>query len=303
MHSDSKLHFRVFDNIGLYLKRSIVLICFITISGVILLFTGCKKDKTTADFLVSSDTAGIGDTVYFTNNSSNATYYQWTFGDGSAAVTEHAAHAYLESGDYTVTLVAIGDKSSGTASKEIRVVGERNIHEGEGIGNFSLDNTWVVINNQFAEEDSIHSIEYIEGYYYHTIYYFNVGLAFCFINLSDSLVNNNDIVVEILAMEPFEGYTTKGITFGDDISTAESVYGTVSDSYEGTYYIFYYYKSGIEFWTLTTSSLINIIGVYSPIIISSSNINNNASYNPEALHNMTQNFINRSLNLSVKQTP
>ena len=48
----------------------------------------------------------IGSTVNFINTSSNATTYNWNFGDGSNGTAENPSHTYLNDGAYTVTLLA-----------------------------------------------------------------------------------------------------------------------------------------------------------------------------------------------------
>jgi PKD repeat protein len=47
-----------------------------------------------------------GQTVFFTNNSTGADTFEWSFGDGSAASSEiNPQHTYLNAGNYTVTLI------------------------------------------------------------------------------------------------------------------------------------------------------------------------------------------------------
>ena len=45
-------------------------------------------------------------TVQFTNNTVNATGYQWFFGDGTSTTTQNPTHTYTDTGHYTITLVA-----------------------------------------------------------------------------------------------------------------------------------------------------------------------------------------------------
>jgi len=58
-----------------------------------------------ADFVAAFD----GFTASFTNNSSNATDYHWTFGDGNSSNETSPMHTYATSGNYTVVLVANND--------------------------------------------------------------------------------------------------------------------------------------------------------------------------------------------------
>lgn len=48
-------------------------------------------------------------TVTFTNNSKNATQWNWTFGDGGASTDFEPTHVYSDSGHYQVTLIAQND--------------------------------------------------------------------------------------------------------------------------------------------------------------------------------------------------
>lgn len=47
--------------------------------------------------------------VQFVNNSANANYYQWIFGDGTTSTQDAPLHAYTTTGNYTVLLWAIAD--------------------------------------------------------------------------------------------------------------------------------------------------------------------------------------------------
>lgn len=63
-----------------------------------------KIMKPTADFTTSSD----GKNVSFTNNSQMAGSYIWDFGDGYFSDAPSPTHTYAQSGDYNVSLTAIG---------------------------------------------------------------------------------------------------------------------------------------------------------------------------------------------------
>lgn len=55
-----------------------------------------------SDFSVSN----VGNSFSFTNNSSNATTYQWVFGDGSTSMEANPTHTYTTGGIFVVTLTA-----------------------------------------------------------------------------------------------------------------------------------------------------------------------------------------------------
>ena len=68
-----------------------------------------------ADFQFNSDELA----VRFTNNSSNASSYQWDFGDGTLSEQENPNHNYASEGIYQVQLISINSCSSDTLFKEI----------------------------------------------------------------------------------------------------------------------------------------------------------------------------------------
>ncbi|MEM9859448.1 MAG: PKD domain-containing protein, partial [Bacteroidota bacterium] len=60
----------------------------------------------------SSETVGL--TVFFTNESVNATSYVWDFGDGNSSTGLNPSHRYEEAGRYEVSLSAISDDTRRT---------------------------------------------------------------------------------------------------------------------------------------------------------------------------------------------
>lgn len=60
--------------------------------------------------------------VYFTNNSTNATSYNWTFGDNTSSIASDPTHIFENQGVYTVTLKATGANGlSSSISQTINV--------------------------------------------------------------------------------------------------------------------------------------------------------------------------------------
>jgi hypothetical protein len=70
-----------------------------------LIMASCSKDPV-ADFFVSRNTVDVGELVVFTNNSYDADYFEWDFGDGTRSNSFDASHIYTQEGSYTVTLFA-----------------------------------------------------------------------------------------------------------------------------------------------------------------------------------------------------
>ena len=74
-----------------------------------------------AAFTPNPDTACNPGTITFTNNSSNATSYQWNFGDGNTDTVANPVHTFNTIGLDTVTLIAISNGACATGSDTIQV--------------------------------------------------------------------------------------------------------------------------------------------------------------------------------------
>jgi gliding motility-associated-like protein len=81
-------------------------------------------NRPTAGFTVSGTTAcSLPAQVSFTNTSSTAASYNWSFGDGSTATVASPTHGYAQPGTYTVRLIAAnGTGCSDTSVQTITVV-------------------------------------------------------------------------------------------------------------------------------------------------------------------------------------
>jgi PKD repeat protein len=239
-----------------------IAIFFVSALIFLAFLSSCAKEKPEANFKISADTISMGDTLYFTNYSSGASYYQWSFGDGTNAITKDASHVYNQTGSFKVTLVSIGSNGSNTLSKNIFVTYKASIYEGLGIKEIGLGDTWATVNKNLSGNDTVHYVDSSGGYYYHLISYYNLGISIYFANSSISDVNDTDLAFEIIVSYPYAGYTKKGISIGSTIELVKSVYGTPA-VYQGTGYNVNYYDSlGIEFWTSGTSSLVSEIAIY-----------------------------------------
>ncbi|MCB9299352.1 MAG: PKD domain-containing protein [Lewinellaceae bacterium] len=60
-------------------------------------------------------------TASFSNQSANATTYQWAFGDGWSSMVAEPAHTYAAGGTYTVQLIANGPCGADTTSLELAI--------------------------------------------------------------------------------------------------------------------------------------------------------------------------------------
>lgn len=100
--------------------------------GGVLFFTSCSDDEnplpvSTSEFVVATIAPEAHLPVYFENNSLNAAYYVWDFGDGEtdSAKSVSISHTYDEAGDYTVKLRAYNEDGLFTESEKKVDVGER----------------------------------------------------------------------------------------------------------------------------------------------------------------------------------
>ena len=64
-----------------------------------------------------------GFAVQFTNESENATRYEWDFGDFNTSTEENPSHEYLSAATFTVTLKAFDDAdNSGSVSRDVEII-------------------------------------------------------------------------------------------------------------------------------------------------------------------------------------
>lgn len=85
--------------------------------------------KPTANFAMISNVPFNNIDLTFQNLSSNASTYEWTFGDGDSSTVVHPTHLYDNPGNYTVTLIATDDKGcKDTIAKTITILEEYYIY-------------------------------------------------------------------------------------------------------------------------------------------------------------------------------
>jgi PKD repeat protein len=86
------------------------------------LVSSCAKEPV-AEFTYSHDRPLEGDSIYFYNTSSLATYFEWDFGDGTTSKEESPKKAFKSTGNYNVSLKAFSEngKKSGEVSKIVAV--------------------------------------------------------------------------------------------------------------------------------------------------------------------------------------
>ncbi len=75
-----------------------------------------------ADFSIDAKKS-CDSTVSFSDQSTNATNYDWDFGDGASSSLQSPSHTYDQSGTYTVTLIVDdGQGNADTATADVKVV-------------------------------------------------------------------------------------------------------------------------------------------------------------------------------------
>ena len=102
-----------------------------------------------ADFICSQTTALPGATIYFTDNSTGASLWEWDFGDGNYAATQNTSHAYSSTGIYTVTLTINKDCHYDKGCKTIVVTKE------SAITDHSDNNIASIYPNPFTKKTTI----------------------------------------------------------------------------------------------------------------------------------------------------
>ena len=83
-----------------------------------MLLASCKKDD--VSFTYSPEEPRAGETVVFTNNTSEGEEWSWTFGDGTTSTSKSPRKIYKQPGEYHVILKA-DNKASRTYSATIHV--------------------------------------------------------------------------------------------------------------------------------------------------------------------------------------
>lgn len=112
------------------MKRKFTSLMFLL---TLLIFVGCERERPIVDF----GGGGTDNTQYpiasfdyyfydnfeidFYNESTDATSYSWSFGDGQSSTEEEPSHRYSRPGTYTVTLTARNSKGSHQATAQITI--------------------------------------------------------------------------------------------------------------------------------------------------------------------------------------
>ena len=93
----------------------------------IFIFTFCSENEEsltppTAEFQFNQGSNYAPATLTFSNQSTNAEYYIWDFGDGSTTTEESPSHIFEKAGNYAVTLTSINKDGSSQFTETINVL-------------------------------------------------------------------------------------------------------------------------------------------------------------------------------------
>lgn len=98
-------------------------ISLIVLSVCFIMLNGCNKGpKPVAAFTMEPTNALAGDTIRFSNQSTDATSFSWDFGDDSVSTLENPIHQFAEGGTFSVALTATGEGGKNTATHDITLL-------------------------------------------------------------------------------------------------------------------------------------------------------------------------------------
>jgi hypothetical protein len=137
-------------------------IIYIILAGALVTMSCCRQPY--ADFFTSRTECEVGDIIYFTNNSMDAEYFEWDFGDGYSSRDYNPTHLYQQDGIYTVSLTAYS-------------------------GNKVFDKAYVTIHVLFPTTLDIEVLEYYDEYPV-------TGASVILYNSLDDWWNENNPLVE-----------------------------------------------------------------------------------------------------------
>ncbi len=111
--------------------------------------TFCRSIQVCAPVNASYAWSQLGDSINFSNASSNAIAYHWDFGDAQTSTAQSPSHQYALSGTYNVCLIAISPCSQDTFCQSIQVCAPAN-------ANFSWNQVGdsIVFNNSSSNGSS-----------------------------------------------------------------------------------------------------------------------------------------------------
>ncbi len=105
-----------------FIKLVFVNLIIMSLTFIIILVPSCKKiekDKPQIDFFFSSDDFSVPSVVLFENKTTNATDYEWDFGDGTYSKEVNPSKTFTVEGTYSITLTAKGEGGTTSLKKQL----------------------------------------------------------------------------------------------------------------------------------------------------------------------------------------
>lgn len=242
------------------MKKSLLIVCVLVCAVI---FSACVREPE-AGFSYDLTSMVAQKAIQFTNLSSNATQYEWNFGDGTELVNSiNPVHTYERSGSYTVSLTAIGEDGTASYTETIAVARPVSVIPGVALGGFELYEEWSSVKKKLNDGYE-HNVYYMSDYdlYYHEIYTVEGDMEIDLIGSAKEFASD-DYILFLFGFNEFDGETEKGFGIGDSFSELKSVYGTPDeiDGWSATGYTSYDYDAiGISFIKQTSgSAIINMI--------------------------------------------
>lgn len=222
--------------------------------GLCFLLASCMEEDPYADFSVSTTQIEPGESVTFTNKSTNADHYEWFFGDGGSSTEANPTHTYSEMGAYLVTLVAYsksGNKKDDAYFAFIMVIEPTKLTFNVYMNSSPLSNCQVVLfddyNDWYNDVNSVatgytntsgkitftgcSNIVYYADFYYNSTYY-STGvteqLTLYEENIYNVYLSNRQVIFNNTTHTPITidvtGFATRTIPVGE--STTYQVSGS-----------------------------------------------------------------------------
>lgn len=94
----------------------------------------------TSAFTAIPDSGCVPLTVHFNNGSTNGTNYFWNFGDGNTSISTNPTHTYIDTGYFTVTLIAMNTSPCGAGADTLTRVNYIHVLPSPA-ANFTADTT------------------------------------------------------------------------------------------------------------------------------------------------------------------
>jgi hypothetical protein len=91
------------------------------LSLLVILPLSCTKDPVAKFTYTPLDNPEAGDTIQFQNISTDATSFEWEFGDGGTSSLKEPRHIYSDPGTYEVKLTAVNEKSSAHTVEALQI--------------------------------------------------------------------------------------------------------------------------------------------------------------------------------------